>query len=438
MRNTRMFKKIGDKIMLAAAAKNGLVCPNCGNKANAHPQRASDILTCSSCGTKASVAEWSTGGSSPTVRTDTPPATTRIRKEGDGFGGLVWHIPASGKFGFFLIFAIFWLSITIIVSGAFLFAILGGEEIDGDMPEWVLIPFFSIFYIIGFGMLYAAFRQKFMKHRLTVSGGEVRLRKELFGRSREKKLASGTVKSITQEVFYRQNYTPVYGIQIKGENGKIRFGSMLREDEKAWLTADINEAIFGSEEAVAPVFQEGYSRGEGKGVFSIVIPGYGNGMLFSAILMAVIGLTFLIGGFFIIDTGDIPKSGEGGSVFALVFALFDSVFLVVWSLISGAFAIGGIAGMLYLLRNRGSERRIEGNSAEVSIRTYRRGLVMKDVSYPRDSISAVRSSISGSNNGKPMKRVELITTDKAIKIASWIDGDEADGLVSELRASIGL
>lgn len=424
--------------MLAAAAKNGLFCPGCGQKAPTLPQSSSDVLTCSSCGTKASAAEWAAGEATSPVRTDIPPDSTGIRKHGDGLGGVIWDIPASGKFGFFLFFAIFWLGITIIVSGGFLFAILGGEEIEGNMPEWVLIPFFAIFYLIGFGVLYAAIRQKYMKHRLTVSGGEVSLRKELLGRSREKKLASNIVKSVTQEVFYSQNYTPVYGIQIKAESGKMRFGSMLTDEEKAWLTADIHEAIFGPEEAAAPAFQEGGSRGEGKGVFSIMIPGYGKGALITTMLMATIGLIFLTVGFFFIDTGPMPDRKEEGYIFSLVFALFDSVFLVIWSLISGVFAIGGIAGTLYLLRFRGSERRIEGNSAQVSIRTYRRGLVMKDVSYPRDSITAVRSSVSGSNNGKPMKRVELITTDKAVKIASWIDGDEADELVSELRAAIGL
>lgn len=423
---------------MSASAKDGFSCPGCRVKATSKPQSGSDILICSSCGIKASAAEWASGHAAPDVRVDTPPVSTGIRKNTDAFGGTAWDIPGSGKFGFFMIFSIFWLGITITVSGAFLLAALGGETTGGDVPEWVLIPFFAIFYIVGFGMLYAAFRQKFMKHRLTVSGDDVTLRKELFGRSREKNLAADTVKSVTQEVFYSQNYTPVYGIEIKGEKGKLRFGSMLREDEKAWLVADLREAILGSEEEVAPTFREGVSNVVGKSVFSLEIPGHGKGLLFASLLMAITGLAFLIGGFFLIDSGHMPDAEEGLSVFDLVFTLFDSVFLVFWSLFSGIFAVLGIVGTVYLLRLRGSERRIEGDSAGISIRTYRRGLVMKDVSYPRDSITAVRSSVSGSNNGKPMKRVELITDDKAVSVASWIEGQAADQLALELRAAIGL
>ena len=437
MRNIRMFKKIGDKLM-QAAAEGGMVCPDCGHKMAATLHSYSDIITCVSCGAKASAAEWTSTVKLSPARADLPPATTAIRKQGDGLGGVVWDIPANGKFGFFMLFAAFWLGITITLSLSFLFAILGGGEIKGNMPVWILIPFFSIFYLIGFGVLYVAIREKFMKQRLSVSGGEVTLRKELFGKISEKKLASGTVKAITQVVFYSQNYTPVFGIQIKAEGGKLRFGSKLTDEEKAWLVADIHESVFGVTEAAAPAIHEGGSRGEGKGVFSILIPGHGKGVLVSAIVTAILGLVFLIGGFLLIDPGSVPDQQEDGFVFAPVFSIFDSGFLLFWSLISGAFAIGGIAGAIYLLRARGSERRIEGDAAQVSIRTYKRGLVLKDVSYPREAIEAARSSLSGSANGRPMKRVELITADKAVKLAGWLDGDEADALVAEIRSAIGL
>jgi DNA-directed RNA polymerase subunit RPC12/RpoP len=435
-----MFRKVGDKLMMAAAAKSGLVCPDCGAKTEVLPQSGSDVLTCPSCGSKASASEWSAREveGMRAGRADSPPASTKIRKEGDGLGGVVWHIPASGKFGFFLLFAVFWLGITIMVSSGFLFAFLGGEKIKGDMPEWVLIPFFSIFYLVGFGMLYAGIRQKYMKHRLTVSGAGVTLRKELLGRTREKMLAADTLKSVTQEVFYSENYTPVYGIQIKGETGKIRFGSSLTIDEKAWLVADIHEVLFG---AKVQAFHEGGERGNGKGVFSILIPGYGKHSWVGASLLSIMGIGFFIFGIIVIADDPSPQHSESDSVFAVLPRLFDrldSVFLAFWSFISACFVIGGLVWLFILFRSHGSERRIEGNTALVSISTYRRGLVLKDESYPRNSIYAVRSSVSGSSNDKSMKRVELISEEKAIRLVSWLDGDQADDLVTELRAALGL
>ena len=437
-----MLKKLADKITLAAAsAKDGFTCPDCGLETAAEPRSLSEIITCTSCGTKASAEEWASASEIPKAHADSPPPSTAIRKHGDGLGGTVWDIPASGKFGFFIFFAAFWLTITVLVSGGFLLAILGGGEIEGDMPGWAIFPFFSIFYLVGFGLLYAGIRQKYLKQRLSINRGEVTLQKMLLGNSREKKLASGTVKSVTQEVFYSQNYTPVYGIQIRGKGGKIRFGSALTDEEKAWLVADINESIFGPEEVAAPAFHEGGSRGEGKTVFSIPIPGAGKGSWLAAASLALMGIGFLIIGFVFI--ADDPSSGpaSGGSFISgmsRLFDILDSVFLVVWSVISASAAIAGLVWLIHLFRSRNVERRIEGSAAQVSIRSYRHGLVVKDDSYPRDSISAVRSSVSGSSNEQSLKRVELIAGEKAVRLVSWHDGDRADDLVAELRSSLGL
>ena len=48
---------------------------------------------------------------------------------------VVWEIPAKGKFGFFMFFAVMWLGITVLVSGGFLITILTGGEVEGDMPK---------------------------------------------------------------------------------------------------------------------------------------------------------------------------------------------------------------------------------------------------------------------------------------------------------------
>lgn len=89
------------------------------------------------------------------------------------------------------------------------------------------------------------------------------------------------------------------------------------------------------------------------------------------------------------------------------------------------------------LRAIKKDRRIEGNEAEISIRTYRNGLILEDRSFPRNQVHDIRGTVSGSSNNKSMKRVELIVGDKAEKITSWMDGDLADQLIAEVRAALG-
>jgi hypothetical protein len=45
-----------------------------------------------------------------------------------------------------------------------------------------------------------------------------------------------------------------------------------------------------------------------------------------------------------------------------------------------------------------SFRRNEANATEISIRTYRNGLILKDKSFPRREVTDIRASVSGSSN----------------------------------------
>ena len=200
------------------------------------------------CGTRASLSEC-VSASIPGAakgKAGEPPAGTRIRVAGDAYGGKVWEIPASGKFGFFMLFSLVWLSITAIGSGTFLFMFLSGGKIEGNMPpEWLLIPFFGIFWAIGLGTLYTGLHNMLARHRVSVGGGRLTLRREMLGRVSEKSLSCAGITTLEQREFYKQNDQPVYGIEIKGAEGKIRFGTTLEEAEKAWLVVELTEAALG-------------------------------------------------------------------------------------------------------------------------------------------------------------------------------------------------
>jgi hypothetical protein len=438
-----MFKMLLNKMesvnFKAAVSKGTLACPKCGAKPSKIPGDISELLTCNSCGTRASANEWAAGGTSGVLvgAPERRPANTKITREDDAMGATIWDIPASGKSGGLLIFAVLWCAITGLVSGGFLFAFLSGDSPKGNFPDWALIPFFSIFWAVGLGMFYAGFRNKFAKHRLSVEGGMLILRREFFGKTRDRSLPLAGIKTISQVVFYQQNYQPVYGIEIRGDSGKLRFGSVLSAEEKAWLVADMRRVVFG--ESVADLTSAS-SNPVRESFFSITLPNSRKQFLPVALMLFVIGVVFIVVGLRLIDP---PRSSSGSDTsaafdfFEMIFGLMTFGFRGMWLLMSSIVALAGASMIVWLVKSRGQEMRIEGSDSEISLRTYSRGLVLKDRSFPRASVSDIRASLSGSSNGKSMKRLELIVGDKAEKMVNWIDGTIADEIVVQVRRALG-
>ncbi len=443
-----MFKKVMESLEKAnvrAKLKGGeLACPECGGAAGEFPESWDMLMICPSCGTRSSLSEWA-ADSTPEKKvwiSEQPPAGTKIRRESLGSETVIWNIPAVGKFGFFMFFSVFWLLITGTVSGGFLFAFLTGGKIEGNMPEWVMIPFFGIFWAVGLGMLYAAFRQKYMKQSVTFGSDQITLRKELFGKTSEKSLLRSSISSVSQKEFYQQNYKPIYGIEIRGSDGKIRFGSALTTEEKIWLVTDFNRVLSGNENSesgqvtngLAPIKVGTNKVDTRKSVFSVSIPKPGLGSAFASMVFAIFGFGFVCIGIFVIDGEPLP---DEMSAFRLFHFLLENGFRTVWILFCSIFILIGLGMTFSTLRAMNKDRRIEGNEAEISIRTYRNGLILEDRSFPRNQVHDIRGTISGSNNNKSMKRVELIVGEKAEKIASWMDGDMADQLIQEVRSALG-
>ncbi len=446
-----MFRKIINSMETAnakAAFKRGeATCPECGAPPPRMPGKWDGVLACPGCGAKASVFEWAAASAAGGGKghADSRPDGTAIRRE-ETAGGVTWNIPAKGKFGFLMVFAVLWLAITALVSGGFLVTYLTGGEIEGDMPEWVLIPFFGIFWAVGLGVLYAGLREKFMCHSVSVSDGKVTLIRRMFGRENAKSIAAGKGTSVSQKEFYQQNYKPVYGIEIRNESGKLRFGSTLSEEEKAWLVADIGRSVAGSGRQAA--LRDGASAdgllkiklARPKEVFSITLPPPGKSAMIVSLVLAAMGIAFFCIGLFVMEGNELPRDqSEGaGYWFVMVFALFENGFRAIWLLISGFFALTGIGIFVATVRKVGLDQRIEGSRAAIAIRTYKRGFMTDEKSFPRDQVADIRASESGHDNGTPMKRIELIVGDRAERIADWLDGEKAEAIISEVREALGV
>ena len=405
-----MFAKLAD---LSARA---LTCPGCGEKPASHPR--GEVVICGHCGTKASVAEWAASAKENVFvgRADSPPVTNIHRESTPS--STVWNIPANGKLGFFMFFGTFWCLITGLVSGGFLFTVLTGGKIEGDMPQWLLIPFFGIFWIVGLVMLSMGVREKWLRHRLTVAAGELVLRREMFGRHREKTLAVADITSVEQKEFYQKNYQPVHGIEIKASSGKLRFGSTLTPEEKAWLIADLREVVFGS----APSVIQPASHERRSGHFSVEIPSARKHLWPLAIMLIVIGGTFIVVGVKLMND---PTSGGRSN---------GPSFEAVWVSFAAGMVIGGTYLSIRLLRDRHLVKKLEGNDTEIAIRSYRNGRVWNEKIFSRQTVADIRAFVSGNSNGRTMKRLEIIVSDKAEPLARWIDGEAADALVREVRA----
>lgn len=440
---SKLFGKIEQAAFRSALRKGRLRCPSCGAHPAATVTTPDDWLTCAECGGKSAACEWVMSGGVPRGWADRPPADTGIRRETRDDGAIRWLIPPSGKSGGFLFFAVFWCAITAVVSGGFLMAILFGKPAEGSnaVPPWIFVPllllFFGIFWAVGLGMFYVAARNKWSRTGLMVTSEEVVLVRTLFGRKTEKRLPRAAVEGVSAEEFYRSNETPVYGIMIKAGAKKLKFGSMLRDDEKGWLVADLRRVLLG--ETVRPVRHgtpvEDAHLAASTRAFSLPIPDAGKHLWTMALMLTLMGLGFMAVGLFVIK-GAPAGSGSGAGAeraFDLLFWLLSNGFKVIWTLFSAVMTTIGVWLLVRAIRNRGTERCFEGDASVVAIRRKRHGMVLSEETFARSEVSDLRTSSSGHVNGQPMNRIDLLAGGKTKTLASWVDAVAAERFVAEAR-----
>lgn len=170
------------------------------------------------------------------------PAVTRIEKLAVSQNEFVYSIPASGNSGWALIPGGILTAINVLSTLHLLFTgTFKNFFSEGGMDRLFL---FAVSWIVGLHILYAGLRSKFARHLLYLGTDQIRLNRELYGRTKKYSLSITDDTKVSKEVFYTQNYQPVYGIEISsGKKQKIRFGSTLNDIEKTWLCAEIQEHL---------------------------------------------------------------------------------------------------------------------------------------------------------------------------------------------------
>lgn len=392
-------------------------------------------VQCEACGYRASLTEWAIRGTpansaeadvaSPDP--DRPPSGTRITRRAVGAGGVAWEIPPSGRSGGLMVFSVLWLGFVTLWTGVALAATVGGAANPGtdSGPTW-LFPLFSLpFWAVGIGMLYGALRGKYARHLVVIDGAEVVLVRSMFQRAKRKALSRAAVEEIAKREFYRQNYRPVHGVEVRGSAGKLRFGTTLTEEEKDWLVADMRR-VFGPVGTAAEALGTGsadgsihpaVAHGGPAEVFSVEFPpvkaaGAIAGNLVGAV---VIGVFLAVGIFGMKDAG---------------------FFRWIWLGMSSLFGAVLLISFVNSLRSLGVVIRVSGDRGEIVVQRRKGYRVITEERMARAGVE-VRMYETGSINQTRMAAVELVGGERVLKLARWYPAAQAEPVVGQLRGFLG-
>jgi len=157
---------------------------------------------------------------------------------------LVISVPAGGKKARGIgCFAVLWLAITIPVSLVFLLVDDANWEGGQAPPLWGMVLFFGLFYAVGFGMLYAWIRMRFMEVLVAIEPGRLTIQRSLLGRKKLERceLADDARAELVEA--YSSNDVPVYTVKINTLDGDEKFGTALSREEKQWIADTINRFL---------------------------------------------------------------------------------------------------------------------------------------------------------------------------------------------------
>ena len=160
---------------------------------------------------------------------------------------LVISIPPGGaRCRFIGFFGLAFLSITTTVSSAFLLVPSNMWEGGRTLPKLFLLPFFSLFYAVSFGFLFAWLRMRFTKILIAVTADQFALQRTWFKSQKFETVALDQDSLAELVESYQENNTPVYAIRIRSADElekEIKFATRLSDVEKCWLADAINNFL---------------------------------------------------------------------------------------------------------------------------------------------------------------------------------------------------
>lgn len=428
-------------------AKQPPACPSCGDWLE-RPHIREDILwdgvvDCPHCGHASALMslyaretrseEQKLAEDNPPVA---PPAVTKITVEDTG-AGRRWRVPAKGGCNGLLVFAALWLGF----SGT-MFTVVAVS----DAPVGALI-FMSVFILIGLGLLYGGLMSSRAWHTLELDAAELVHTRTFLGRQKRRAFPREGIQSVRMTVFYSQNYTPVYGIEITCGKRKMKFGSALSAEEKAWLCQDMREALGleaspvspaaekeetlrQEDRAKKPVERMRIERGEGYAVVQAK-PGPAGTVLLviGCVMCAITGfmLWMAISNFIIDGPVDAP----------LFFAIPWFSFILFWC---GGVSIGFFIGLAVLvtgLRLKRTHKMLHADASQLSVVTTI-GQQTHEHSWPAAEVRELRVEAGARTNGVPMWHSVILLPDRVITYGLGREKSELERANAALSEALGL
>jgi hypothetical protein len=172
------------------------------------------------------------------------PTGSRIRVVESTADRLVLFIPAGGKNVIGLgCFALVWNLFMAVFTSLWIFGSVRGGNQNDPKSALVIVPVFSLFWVVGAAMAWFWLRARFERTFLLLDHGRIVIQQILLGRKRLKETALGAASRAALVESYQQNDRPVYRIEVTGVSGVAKFGTVLGDDEKDWLVDRINEFL---------------------------------------------------------------------------------------------------------------------------------------------------------------------------------------------------
>jgi len=234
------------------------VCPQCGAAIEDDLLASTGSTACPFCGAETSSTEPGSVSNDQTAPKPAVPSTptqtagnaklpleSRIEVIEAGEQRLVLHIPATGKRTKSLgRFVAFWLVFMCLFTPPWFIGIGKGN----GPPMLFIVPFLTLFWMVGFGLLYVWACMRYTRTLLLLERDRLAIQNQFFNRKRN--IETGLTHDSRAQLVesYRVNDEPIYSVVINGRDDVGKFGAALSRPEKDWLVHTIN-AFLGTEAA---------------------------------------------------------------------------------------------------------------------------------------------------------------------------------------------
>lgn len=434
-----MFRKIADtaqSLSYRIAKKLDHRCRSCG-KDLALPQELpasqwEHLVTCSHCQWSASLSELLTKAGDMTQPLMVQPPASKIKKSAMN-GEKIWEIPGTRRPSFLWFFSLIWCAFSFSLFGIVLLAKPVASNDSPLLVKFGALAFMVPFIAVGLGTLYAAMARTFQVTQVVFDMHSIRIRKKLFGVTRERSFLKKEIKNVLVAQSHRENNSSVYHLYlVSDQDKKHKVALVSSNDEKRWLLGQWRQVLS------LPLVPE--TRIE-----EFVTASQARQVTTQPYHDKTMKITPAVDGFFTIER---PISVKPWFLVAGLFLVIGTVLSMVlyFSEISDQsnrlrlpvlvqylpFAISLLC-FLVGIRSLGKVRRYIFMAETLEVQVWRWSKLLSGEIIPRTDLHSVDCSQSGHSNGVPRYRVALQGR-KSLSLCHFISEESATTMSNYCRA----